>query len=217
MFIVTYGRSGSTLLQRLLQTIPGACIRGENNGVLLHLFIAWKKLTLAKREYGKKHTFPDQPWWGIDRAKDDAFGRRMAVSFIDTVLRPPAGTTVLGFKEIRYHEAGQDLPQFLEFLKHSFPDPKFVFLTRNLDEVTKSGWWAKRDQNQVRQSLSKAEEAFRDFAKTNEAVSFSLTFEDIVRKDARVLQLFEFLGASLDDAAIEGVLSQRLLHAHRAG
>lgn len=174
-------------------------------------------MTLAKREYGKNPTFPKQPWWGIDRAKDDAFGRRLAQSFIDTVLRPPSGTTLLGFKEIRYHEAGQDLPEYLEFLKRSFPCPRFVFLTRNLNEVAKSGWWAKRDETQVRQSLSKAETAFRHFAKTNEAVSFSLTFEEIVQKDIKLLQLFEFLGANFDRAAVEGVLSERLLHAHRAG
>ena len=124
---------------------------------------------------------------------------------------------MLGFKEIRYHEAGQDLPQFLEFLKQSFPDPRFVFLTRNLDEVTKSGWWAKRDATQVRQSLLNAEAAFRDFAKANEAVSFSLTFEEITRKDVRLRQLFEFLGASFDSAAVDDVLSERLLHAHRKG
>src|SRR5688572_1085508 len=32
LFIVTYGRSGSTLLQGVLNSIPGYLIRGENDG-----------------------------------------------------------------------------------------------------------------------------------------------------------------------------------------
>ena len=37
VFVVTYGRSGSTLLQNVLNTIPGYCIRGENANTLAHL------------------------------------------------------------------------------------------------------------------------------------------------------------------------------------
>lgn len=216
MFIVTYGRSGSTLLQRVLQTIPNSCIRGENNGALFPLFIAWRKLSTAKNKYGKNRTFPKQPWWGIDRVKDDVFGRRLAQVFIDTVIRPPAGTRLLGFKEIRYHEAGNDLPEFLEFLKCNFPEPNFIFLTRNLDDVTKSGWWAKLDETQVRNSLSRAETAFRNFVAANQAASFALTFEEVIQRDAKLLGLFEFLGENLDQAAVDAVFSEKLSHAPRA-
>src|SRR5436190_1068738 len=104
VFIVTYGRSGSTLLQRVLQTIPDSCIRGENNAVLYPLFQAWRKLSVAKTKYGMKRTFPKHPWWGIDRVKEDVFARRIAQVFVDTVIRPPSGVRLLGFKEIRYHE-----------------------------------------------------------------------------------------------------------------
>lgn len=124
---------------------------------------------------------------------------------------------MLGFKEIRYHEAGNDLPEFLEFLKCSFPDPSFVFLTRNLDDVAKSGWWAKVDETQVRKSLARAETAFRDFAATNKAVSFSITFEEILQRDGKLFELFEFLGENLDRAAVDVVFSEKLSHAPRSG
>jgi hypothetical protein len=37
VFIVTYGRSGSTLLQGVLNSIPGYLVRGENRQALRHL------------------------------------------------------------------------------------------------------------------------------------------------------------------------------------
>jgi hypothetical protein len=123
---------------------------------------------------------------------------------------------MLGFKEIRYHEAGNDLPEFLEFLKCSFPDPSFIFFTRNLDDVAKSGWWATMDESNVRKSLSRAETAFRDFVAANKAISFSLTFEEILQRNGKLLELFEFLGEDLDRAAVDVVFSEKLAHAARS-
>ena len=37
VFVMTYGRSGSTLVQGLLNAIPGYLIRGENAAALNHL------------------------------------------------------------------------------------------------------------------------------------------------------------------------------------
>src|SRR3954464_1127587 len=41
VFVVTYGRSGSTLVQGLLNALPGTLVRGENNFYILPLFQAW--------------------------------------------------------------------------------------------------------------------------------------------------------------------------------
>src|SRR6478752_7517904 len=102
IFVMTYGRSGSTLLMGLLNTIPGYLIRGENDDALrfLHDF----HTTCLERS---QH-------WPVDRVrrKTDAFygigdfppalsiagARRLA---IDTLLRPKPDTRVTGFKEIR--------------------------------------------------------------------------------------------------------------------
>ena len=37
LFVLTYGRSGSTLLQGILNSIPGYLVRGENRQILFHL------------------------------------------------------------------------------------------------------------------------------------------------------------------------------------
>ena len=44
LFVVTYGRSGSTLVQGLLNAMPGVLVRGENNLFVLPLFRSWDAL-----------------------------------------------------------------------------------------------------------------------------------------------------------------------------
>lgn len=42
VLIITYGRSGSTLLQGILNSIPGYLIRGENENLMAHFYNAYK-------------------------------------------------------------------------------------------------------------------------------------------------------------------------------
>lgn len=41
VFLVTYGRAGSTLTQKYLNSLPDVCVRGENGNLLYHLFRAF--------------------------------------------------------------------------------------------------------------------------------------------------------------------------------
>ena len=44
VFVVTYGRSGSTVLQNMLNALPGHILRGENANLLAPLVRAWQDL-----------------------------------------------------------------------------------------------------------------------------------------------------------------------------
>ena len=143
VFVMTYGRSGSTLLMGLLNTIPGYLIRGENDDALrfLHDF----HRTCVERS----------TYWPIDRVrrKTDAFygigdfppalsiadTRRLAV---DTLLRPEAGhaghrlqgdpvVAPRGPRRLR-RVAARGLPRRPVPGQH--PRPR---------RVLKSKWWAK--------------------------------------------------------------------------
>ncbi len=48
VFVVTYGRSGSTLLTGILNSIPGFLIRGENRDAVHHLFLFHQTLATEK-------------------------------------------------------------------------------------------------------------------------------------------------------------------------
>ncbi len=131
VFVMTYGRSGSTLLMGLLNTIPGYLIRGENDDALRFLY-DFHRTCVERIDY-----------WPIDRVrrKTDAFygigdfppavsiagTRRLAV---ETLLRPKPDTRVTGFKEIRWwrHE---DLDAYVAWLREVFPGARFLVNTRN--------------------------------------------------------------------------------------
>src|SRR5690606_340365 len=63
VFIVTYGRSGSTLLQGVLNSIPGYLIRGENDSALEFMHENFRRM--EKRMDTKKGSSPVNPWYGL--------------------------------------------------------------------------------------------------------------------------------------------------------
>ncbi|UCV16550.1 hypothetical protein [Quatrionicoccus australiensis] len=58
ILVVTYGRSGSTLLQGVLNTLPNVLIRGENHDFCWGLYLAWKSLIQTKTGFGMNSSSP---------------------------------------------------------------------------------------------------------------------------------------------------------------
>ncbi len=125
VFVVTYGRSGSTLLQNMLNSLPGYLIRGENENLLATFARGWDTVlrsTQARdmRAEGRA-TLPQHPWFGYEDVSAQALGEALAQSFTQTVLRPTDTTRVVGFKEIRWHADPALFPVMLDFLQRFFP------------------------------------------------------------------------------------------------
>jgi len=49
LFIVTYGRSGSTLLQNMINALPGHILRGENANLLGPMVRSWQDLRQSEQ------------------------------------------------------------------------------------------------------------------------------------------------------------------------
>ena len=64
ILIVTYGRSGSTLVQGMLNTVDGLLIRGENMNIFSEFFKIYQTLTKLKLHHPAT-VLPEQPWYGI--------------------------------------------------------------------------------------------------------------------------------------------------------
>lgn len=229
VFVSTYGRSGSTILMKLLNAIPGACIRGENNGALPQLIqavlaIQHENNYLMRREqHLKEPAFrdsywqgflgtPEDPWYGIEGVNIEQFGRYLLEGFVRYTLRPPTGVTYLGLKDIHFYEFERHFDSILDSIAHFFPNCKFVFLTRDLDEVAKSGWWAKWDTKVVKEKLSRADELFCEYSKKSPNNSFLIDYASFRDGPSGVKGLLEFLGAQLPDEVIIEVLSKKLTH-----
>lgn len=211
IFIITYGRSGSTLLQGILNTIEGVVVRGENGNVFYDLFGLHKKFVEYKEKY-RFNTLPNHPWFGIGFADDKRLighYQNMAKAILATETYDNADKLCFGFKEIRYDEINNDLEPYLGFLKQLFPNLAFIFLTRNLEDVSKSAWWKDQDQKMVMEKLSNLELQFGNYAGKHDNC-FEITYQDIVTIGKRLKELFAFLGADFQPEIIESALT--ILH-----
>jgi hypothetical protein len=202
VFVVTHGRSGSTLLNGILNSIPGYLIRGENQGYLHDLFRAHRGAVARRRALRKDGpTTPQHPWFGIEDYPPRLAVAHLQALVLDTVLRPEPDSRVLGFKEIRYGQA--DVVEYLGFIRTLFPAARFVFNSRDPAGVLKSDWWADRnpdDLTTIRERLAAAEEAHRD-------VSFHVHYDDYRDSPEQLEGLFGFLGEPFDVEAVRSVMA----------
>lgn len=215
VLIITYGRSGSTLLQGLLNSIAGCVVRGENHNLCYGLFLAYQSLQKTKQQYGKDKAslLVTSPWFGAalldeQRFLDDA---RTLVWRQFVPDGEKAGLQCIGFKEIRYLPEHFDkgvLQYYLDFLAKLFPNPAFIFLTRNHDQVARSEWWKSKDPKQVEQTLKAFEANIADYSKGKEFV-FLIDYQDMKNQTPNLKQLFDFLGAPYIEDKIAHVLTAR--------
>jgi hypothetical protein len=206
VFVVTYGRSGSTLLMGLLNSIPGYLIRGENWDALHHLFRFHQ--TLAE---GSHRWEPDRmrqrthPFYGAADFPEKRALQRTRSLVVDTVLRPKADTRVTGFKEIRwYHD---DVEEYVAWLRAVFPGARFVVNTRDHTEVLRSGWWAKHPDNAAQ--LPRVEERILGLAASLGNAAYRVHYNDYATDPTALRGLFTWLGEPYDEAAVRGVLETR--------
>jgi len=144
IFLLSSGRSGSTLLQRILNSYDDVIIWGEHRGLLAPVADAYFQLL----EHPWNRTFMPSlsrsstpPWSDVLEWKDGAQWQAWLNwvspadidgcfrSFVESLFRHPEQPADMtwGFKEIRY--GGHD--RVVEFLSRLFPDARFVFLARN--------------------------------------------------------------------------------------
>lgn len=214
VFIVTYGRSGSTVLQRLLQSMDGYFIRGENNNTLYALYLAYRRAYEARYSHGKIEHHATDPWYGANAIEPNSFARKLAKLFKDEILQPPEDARVVGFKEIRFHEAGVELfGPFLDFIAENFENSKFIFNMRRWQDVAKSSWWATMDPVRVQEIIEGADALYRSYAAKNPAISHLMRYENYVGQPEAFASLFDFLGEPFDVAKIEKLTEDRLDHA----
>jgi hypothetical protein len=206
VFIMTYGRSGSTLLQGVLSSTPGVLIRGENGGAVYELFRFHRKAMRHRDRLRSKRALPRQnAWFGIDGYPEDLALRELRALVVDTLLRPEADTRVVGFKEIRWDP--EDLADYVSFLREVFPGARFVRNTRNLEDVARSKWWARRPDAQA--TLAVLEEKMREVGEALGEACYHVNYDDYRGNPEALRGLFDWLGIEFDADRVALVMSQR--------
>ncbi len=220
VFIITYARSGSTLLQAVLNSTPGVVIRGENGGVLFHLFKAVDAArATARRGRGKLPQNPDRPWFGAGDVRPQALRKALVASFVRTVLNPPEDARVTGFKEIRhtpFFMSDDEFAEYVAFLLDSFPASRVVFNSRDATSVSRSGWLKQRNPERVIRDVQACDRRFAAALARHPERCFHVQYEDFVADPGRYAELFGFLDLPWDADRVKAVLEKPLTHAKGA-
>lgn len=203
VFIVTYGRSGSTLLQGILNSIPGYLIRGENDGALE--WLTEPILKLDRRAEVFNGDTPTSSWYGLKGYRHDEATAGVREYLLDVLLKPKKSTRVTGFKEIRWWR--RDLLQTLELTREVFPGARFLVNTREVENVIKSKWWAKKDPDAARAQVADYEARMdRACAELGDA-TYRLHYDDWTADPGLFRGMYEWLGESFDRAKVDQVLA----------
>ncbi len=216
VFIVTYARSGSTLLQSLLNSCKGVQVRGENNNTLLHLHRAITSVE-GTRKVGRhpQTKAPDEPWFGASEVKPVAFETALLARFVRNVLAPDQDTVVTGFKEIRYNRSFISKAQFapyMDFLLAKFPHAKLVFNSRRAEDVAKSAFLAEQNRNDTLSWVAEADANFAAYDKGSDK-TIHMQYEDYVADHRLIHQMLDFLNLDWTAETVEQVFAKPLTHA----
>jgi hypothetical protein len=204
VFVVTYGRSGSTLVMGLLNSLPGYLIRGENRDAVHHLYDFHKTMVREKhRGASERFRSPTHPFFGVGdfpRGRSRHLIRRLV---LETVLRPEPDTRVTGFKEIRWYH--QDLEDYVRWLQWVFPGARFLVNTRNHDDVIQSKWWSKDPD--ARTKLEGIESRILALAESLGDAAYRVHYDEYVEDPTVLRGMYEWLGEKYDERRVRETLA----------
>jgi hypothetical protein len=207
LFIITYGRSGSTLLQGILNAIPGYLVRGENRESVYHLYRFHRTCTDEARRVRRSdgRLLPvTHPFFGMDSFPADRSLELLRGLVTETLLRPGPDTRVSGFKEIRWHQ--EDLREFVAFLRQVFPGARFIVNTRDHEAVLASAFWRAKPRDG---RLERAESAMLELSTGLGDAAYRLHYDDYVSDISHLDELFAWLGEPFDPTTVRDVMSVR--------
>jgi hypothetical protein len=215
VLICATGRSGSTTMQRIINTIPGSNICGENYGAINSILDFYNKLHCTSRDYVPGHynpaTYEDivsknvKPAWynsyKIQEMEDQI--RKLII----TMFKNKPETKLWGFKEIRYDNKRIHL---IKYFKSLFPQTKVIIQIRgNLHAQSKSGWH-KDDKNAI-SYLSQMNKELFDFYNQNKDWCYFTTFENMFDRN-NLQNIFSFIDCreKYDEDKVTEVLNNNI-------
>lgn len=199
LYVLTYGRSGSTLLTGYLSMLPGIDLRGENYLYMLPFAESDERIwQLSKLRYSDRHK-TSSPWYGSQQSSYPRYRRHLRKLLLDQLypLRPIPKT--VGFKEIRwwYRLSPERFERDLNWLLDLFPRGGVVLLTRDLEKVFAGAWWAEMsdaERSNAEVQLRQFEQLAKEYVAKYPERGFHVTYEGFTADQEMARGLTEFLG-----------------------
>lgn len=204
LFIVTYGRSGSTLIQGMINTIPGYVVRGENNDIAGSLLAAYRQM--PQRAFGPRVCDTTDPYYGQEYLNSPYYMKGFRRFFEEVLLadQARAGVRCFGFKEVRY--TPEDIDDKLKFLRAVFPECCFVFNIRAAAEVVASQKSVAFPDVRSVEDIAALDGFFHDYAQTHDHGAV-VDYRDVKALSGSFRALFDFLGEPFDQERLRRQLS----------
>lgn len=235
--ILSTGRAGSTLLQKLLNTHSELTIFGEHAGFLTGIMAAWQAVAAnrwipEKSASGRWLIEDERPvnaekWTAWDGSFSKIDFQHYLRNFLDQLFSdglPPERRW--GFKEIRYNRPG-----FIDFFLSIYPEALFILLMRNPIDACISFTSAFVDQNELnsfefRAQTQKIAETqikpffpfFHETVARHPTRATTVLFEKLVASPMTCLeQVGDFLGlhAAFDKEAVEQIMAKDIISQRR--
>ncbi|MAB71958.1 MAG: hypothetical protein CMJ54_05585 [Planctomycetaceae bacterium] len=220
IFLLGSGRSGTTLLQKILNSADDVMIWGEHGGFLEQIARAYfhhTEKSKVNQAIFRQNPVAKDPNLDFNRLMLTDIGyclmnwygrREVAANFaglIESFFHPPGmKKRHWGFKEIRY---GRD-DRTIEMLAELFPTARFVLIVRNPVDVIASqaamGWGSKTalrsGWKQCAEAWAGQNRGLLEFQRANEGRTRWVRFESLISKDSGAVDdLFEWLGFETSD------------------
>ena len=217
VFVVTYGRTGSTLLQGMLNALPRTLVRGENGLYVQHLFRAWQAADeIRQRRNGPPSRKPTSAFYGIGALTRKRFVRSARRLLVGGLLgtEDEKDYDRLGFKEVEWHHlTPEETAPFFDWLDDVCPGAKYVLNTRDVEQAMGSGFWQRRDAEEGKAAIQRVVEIQDHLRATRpdrvlETRYEVITGDDKAASDAALTALAEFVVGSCDAALLDTLRSK---------
>jgi len=197
--IVSQGRTGSTLILRMLNAVPGVRICGENYRAFDHLtgFVNCFKSAADNHSsdfYKLAWLLPCDEQALLAKTRE----------FVLDLYNPGGAYKVVGFKEIRYcrFENRSNLAEDMALLRELFPNLRLVFNVRKTEDCVKSSWWAD-DPEASAASLERVRAVYQNYYDHNRDHCYWMPYEELHHSSQVLKGMFDFLGLPLTPPALQ--------------
>ena len=177
ILIVSTGRTGSTTLLNILNTIPNTNISGENFNAILKLLVFYYEIKEIKKSIPSSHNYNT---FDLETIKTQV------KNTIIGMFKKNSNTDLWGFKEIRW---AYDL-RMLDIFVELFPKTKIIINTReDVDAQSKSAFW--KNNPNAKEEILKQINDLQIFFEFNKKRCFTITLEQFHTN--RLRELYDFL------------------------
>jgi len=215
ILICATGRSGSTTMMRLLNTIPNTNICGENFGAINSLLEFYRRIKTTTNDYVPGHkrpaNFDDIVSKNIKPAWYNSYNYSQIIQIIKIMIinmfKNNETTNIWGFKEIRYDNGNIN---YIKDFKELFPQTKVIIQIReNIMAQSKSGWF-KEDKNSIKFLKIYTKELI-DFGLENKDWCYITSFERMFDRN-NLKNIFTFIGfqEKYDENKITEILNNNI-------